>query len=45
MEQTHVVKSKAEETKPGSFKGLTPRRLQDPLLDTPIRTSPQPILV
>jgi hypothetical protein len=45
MDQTQVVKSKAEETKSVSFKGLTPRRLRDPLLENPIRISPQPILI
>lgn len=45
MDQTQVVKSKAAETKSGSFKGLTPRRLRDPLLENPVKISSQPILV
>jgi len=45
MEQTYAVKSKVEEPKAATFKGLIPRRLRDPLLDSPIRTSAQPILV
>ena len=45
MNQTPVVQSQAEEPKPVSFKGLISRRIQDPLLDTPIRISAQPILV
>jgi hypothetical protein len=45
MDQTQVVKSRAEETKSGTFKGLTSRRLRDPLLENPIKISAQPILV
>jgi hypothetical protein len=45
MNQTPVVKSQAEEPRSVSFKGLIPRRIQDPLLDAPIRITPQPILI